>query len=63
MKSTEEWRAECEARHVLAMRRLNRATALEYLEAVAKKRGQAAADSLRDAASAMWADNQPKGTK
>ena len=42
------------------MRRLNRAKALEYLEAVAKRRGQAAADELRDAASALWADT--KGT-
>ena len=60
MRTDAKWIAECEARHVLAMRRLNRAKALEYLEAVAKRRGQAAADELRDAASALWADT--KGT-
>lgn len=56
MKSAEAWRFECEARHVLAMRRLNRASALAYLDLVAKRRGQAASDALRDAASALWAD-------
>lgn len=62
MKSCEAWRAECEARWLLAKRQLNRASALEYLELVAKRRGQAASEALRDAASALWTDKQ-KGTK
>lgn len=60
MKTTEEWRFECESRHVLAMRRINRARALEYLELVAKRRGQAASDALRDAASALWSETRGK---
>lgn len=63
MRTDAEWIAECEARHVLAMRRINRDSALAYLALVAKRRGQAASDALRDAASALWAENQPKGTK
>lgn len=56
MKSAESWRAECEARWLLALRRINRDRALAYLDLVAKRRGQAASDALRDAASALWAD-------
>lgn len=61
MTSSEKWRAECEARHAFALRRINPASETRYLEAVAKKRGQAASDALRDAASALWAD-KPKRT-
>lgn len=60
MKSAEAWRFECESRHFLAMRRINRDTALAYLELVAKRRGQAASDALRDAASALWSETRGK---
>lgn len=60
VNSSEEWRFTCEARHVLAMRRLNRDSALAYLVNVAKRRGQPASDALRDAASALWSETKGK---
>lgn len=64
MNSGEAWRHECEARHVFALRRINRNRALAYLQTVQEKRGIEAANALRDAAAALWAaENKPKGTK
>jgi hypothetical protein len=52
--SSESWRAECEARHVLKLMDRGKGPAAEYLELVAKKRGQKAADELRQAVADMW---------
>ena len=48
----EAHRHQCEIDYVLAMR--SQAERNEYLALVAKARGQAAADRLRDAAMAAW---------
>jgi len=55
--NSEEWRHECEARHVLALRRQDRNAAHDYLALVAKRRGRAAADALRDAAAKLWSES------
>lgn len=54
MKTSEEWRFECESRHVFALRRIDRNRALAYLQNVQDKRGAAAAAALKDAAAALW---------
>jgi hypothetical protein len=60
--SSEAWRFECEARHVFALRRLNRNRALTYLQMVQDRRGAEAANKLKDAAAALWAAETKKGT-
>jgi hypothetical protein len=55
VNASEAWRHECEARHVFALRRLDRNRALTYLQLVRDRRGAEAADKLKDAAAAMWA--------
>jgi hypothetical protein len=52
--SSPEWRHECEARFVYTLRCHDRTRAHEYLEMVAKKRGQAAADKLKEDAARLW---------
>lgn len=54
---SEKYRHECETRHVLALRRQDRNAAHDYLALVAKRRGQAAADALRDAAAKLWSES------
>jgi hypothetical protein len=63
VKTSEAWRAECEARHVFALRRIDRNRALAYLQNVQDKRGAAAATALKDAAAALWAAETTKGMK
>lgn len=49
---SEEWRAECEARAVLNMpTRMDRA---RYLGLVARRRGPAAADAIRELGLKIW---------
>jgi hypothetical protein len=62
VRSDEAWRQECEARHVFALRSINRNRALAYLQTVQDKRGAEAANRLRDAAVALWTANR-KDTK
>lgn len=50
---SQEWRAECEARHVLAMPSI--IARREYLAAIRKKRGDAAGQQLEDLVRAVWA--------
>lgn len=50
--SGEEWRAECEARHVLNMPTKTRR--LEYLARVGKRRGEAAREALASLVLAVW---------
>jgi hypothetical protein len=61
MSSDEAWRHECEARHVFALRLADRNRALAYLELVEKRRGAEAAQNLKQAAAALWADTKLKG--
>lgn len=50
--SSEDWRAECEARHVLNLpTRLARST---YLRRVRDRRGDAAAEALRELGLKIW---------
>lgn len=58
--SSEAWRFECEARHVLALRKANRNRALTYLNLVQDRRGAEAANRLKEAAAALWAAEQGK---
>lgn len=51
-----EWRAECEARHVLTMPSIQ--ARREYLAAIRKKRGDAAGQQLEDLVRAVWAHNR-----
>ena len=48
----EDWRAECEARHVLAMP--DKQVRREYLAAVEKKRGADGGKALSDLALKIW---------
>jgi len=54
--ASEEWRAECEARHVLSMRDIGRRR--EYLAAITKRRGEAHGKMLADLVRAVWAHNR-----
>ena len=49
---SEEWRHECEARAIAALRTL--AERREWLERVEKRRGKAAADRLRATMKQLW---------
>lgn len=50
--SSEEWRAECEARAVLAIR--TKSERAKYIASVERIRGKAAADALREAVTRLW---------
>lgn len=50
---SEPWRAECEARHVLSMP--SKLARREYLESVAKRRGEKHGKMLADLVRAVWA--------
>jgi hypothetical protein len=50
--SSENWRAECEARYVLRLKSKQQRHA--YLDSVAKRRGSAARDSLESLVMAVW---------
>jgi hypothetical protein len=52
--SSESWRHECEVRHVAAMRSQDRQRTHEYLELVAKRRGEEAANRLKEDAAQLW---------
>jgi hypothetical protein len=54
--ASEPWRAECEARHVLAMPTIQRRR--EYLASIAKKRGNVAGLALADLVRAVWTHNR-----
>lgn len=58
MRADEDWRHECECRHVFALRRINRNRALAYLQTVRDKRGAEAATKLQEGAAALWAAEQ-----
>ena len=49
---SEAWRAECEARHILSMP--NKFVRRNYLEQVAKRRGEKAGQQLADLVRAVW---------
>lgn len=49
---SEEWRHECEARAINALR--TRADRIYQLEVIEQKRGKAAADRLRETMKALW---------
>lgn len=51
--SSEDWRAECEARYALKMDLTRRRA---FIEAVEKQRGKPAADKLRASIKAVWDD-------
>jgi len=53
---SELWRAECEARHVLAMPNIHLRRL--YLADVAKRRGEVAGKQLADLVRAVWAHNR-----
>ena len=55
---SEEWRAECEARHVLSMRDIGRRR--EYLAAISKRRGEKAGNDLANLVRAVWGHNRKK---
>lgn len=50
--ASEAWRAECEARHVLAMPAVE--ARREYLTGIQKRRGQAAYQALADLVREVW---------
>ncbi len=50
----EEERFRCEVRHVLRLRSRDRNSALEYLSAVRKRRGDVAADKLEKDVRSQW---------
>ena len=52
----EAWRAECEARHILAM--LNVDLRRGYLADITKRRGEVAGKALSDLVRAVWAHNR-----
>lgn len=52
--SSEQFRLECEARHVYALRVKSAADAHDYLALVRRARGDAAADQLKEAAAKLW---------
>ena len=51
---SEAWRAECEARHVLTLMGRGKGPAADYLALVAKKRGEQAAEKLKQAVTKLW---------
>ena len=53
---SEDWRAECEARHVLTMPTV--LARREYLAAITKRRGEKAGQQLADLVRAVWAHNR-----
>jgi hypothetical protein len=53
---SESWRAECEARHVLAMPNIHLRRI--YLADVAKRRGEVAGKALADLVRLVWAHNR-----
>ena len=55
---SDEWRHECEARHILALPAL--ADRRAWLEAIEHRRGKADADRLRQTMGAIWQARQPK---
>jgi phosphoribosyl-ATP pyrophosphohydrolase len=60
MRTDAAWRFECETRHVLALRRLNRSRSEAYLAKVSDRRGAEAAKQLREAAAEMWKAEQQR---
>lgn len=50
--ATEEWRHECEARHIAALPTVDDRRA--WLEAIARRRGAVAADALRATLQQLW---------
>lgn len=54
MSSTEQYRAECEARHWLAITRGDPQAVADLMGRIVKRRGQAAADRLRDQMRLEW---------
>jgi hypothetical protein len=53
---SEDWRLECEARHVLAIHGVQGRR--EYLADIQKRRGQKAYEQLADLVRAVWAHNR-----
>ena len=53
--ATEQHRAECEARHWLAITRGDPQAVADLMGRIAKRRGQSAADKLRDQMRLEWA--------
>lgn len=53
---SEDWRAECEARHVLSIP--NILARREYLAAITKRRGEKAGKELADLVRAVWEHNR-----
>lgn len=53
---SEQWRAECEARHVLSMPNIHLRRL--YLADVTKRRGEVAGQALADLVRAVWAHNR-----
>ena len=51
-RDSEEWRHECEARHIAKLPTL--ADRRAWLEAIEHKRGKAAADALRQTMGDIW---------
>lgn len=49
---SEEWRHFCEARHIMGLASADERR--EWLDAIEKKRGKAAADRLRETIRALW---------
>lgn len=56
---SEEWRAECEARHVLNLPSKTQRHA--YLATVERKRGKASRDALADRVMAIWRASRTTG--
>lgn len=54
-----EWRHECEARAIAALRTLPERRA--WLEGIEKERGKAAADALRATLRALWSNRAQAG--
>lgn len=54
--SSEDWRQECEARHILAMP--DKQARRDYLASVQKRRGDKAHQQLADLVRAVWAHNR-----
>jgi hypothetical protein len=54
--NSEQWRFECEVRHVLALRAQNRNLALDYLDLVKKRRGLEAGEALERGVIEAWKD-------
>lgn len=54
--ASEAWRAECEARHVLAIP--GRLARRDYLEGIRKRRGEAGYKYLADLVLAIWENNK-----